>query len=43
MMLNKKVMNTKVVEVIKIYKRYLDHYSIWQSLNNQNLNFKKDK
>jgi len=40
-MSNEKVVNTKVVELINIYKSYLGHYSIWQSLNNPNFEFQK--
>jgi hypothetical protein len=36
---NEKVMKTKVVELINIYKLYLSYYSIWQSLNNPNCEF----
>ena len=42
MISNKKVMNTKVVQIIKIYNFYLGHIVIWHNLRLWNLKFLKN-
>jgi hypothetical protein len=41
MISNENIMNTKVVELIKMYKLYFGHLSVRLYLNIQFLNFKK--
>jgi hypothetical protein len=39
MISNENIMNTKVVELVKMYKLYFGHFSIRLCLNNPNFEF----
>jgi hypothetical protein len=41
--LHGKVLNIRVIELIKIYILYYDHFGIWQILNDSNFIFKTYK
>jgi hypothetical protein len=41
MILNQKVMNIKVVQLIKIYNFYFDHLSMWLFLDNSKFEFQE--